>query len=332
MTWSATTAGLWTALAIAMLPAVARAQPVDVATPGGSSSGLSVGTSGCSGFQTDRIERLLRLELATLVPTVAELPPLNVDFLCTGADVRVTLGDSVTGKWVAREVTLRAAVDRERTLALVASELFLASWAELLLQTPEGPTKASEPIVVAAKRAVERAAPSRPSPPTMALDLLAIGRERHLASPLPTLGGAIRVGQANDERWQFFADIGWEAGATERASGRVDISATAAGMGARLCWHFASVELGLTGSASAVYVSLQGIPSSASFFGARHTGFTAEVSGGLEANVKLEMVRVGGAISGGAIAPGPVGRVDGGTPVRFDGAWAGVTLFAGLLL
>jgi hypothetical protein len=296
---------------------------------------VSVATSSCTSLRAERIEELLRLEIATLVPVVAALPPLEVDLLCEGTHVRVTLRDPVTVKIVSRDVSIGGTADPERALALAASELFLASWAELLiLQRPHDRTAASDVAVVAAQAAVERAMPSRPHAPSpfLTIDLMAIGRERHLSAPLPTLGAAVRVGQATGDQHQLFAVAGWEWGSVQRPSGRVDVNATSAGAGIRWRVHFGKAELGVSGAISVVYVSLQGVSSSLDYFGARRDGLTAEAAGTIDVGVTLRAFRLGAALQGGALAPGPVGLVDGATSVQLDGGWVGATCFAGLLL
>jgi hypothetical protein len=300
-----------------------------------STPGVSVATSSCTDLRAERIEELLRLEIATLVPVVAALPPLEVDLLCEGTHVRMTLRDPVTVKIVSRDVVIGATADPERALALAASELFLASWAELLiLQRPHEGTRASDLAVVAAQAAVERAMPPRPRAPSpfLTIDLMAIGRERHLSAPLPTLGAAVRVGQATGGQHQLFAVAGWEWGSVQRPSGRVDIDAASAGAGIRWRLHLGKAELGLSGTLSVVYVSLQGVSSSPDYLGARRDGVTAEAAGTIDVSVTLRALRLGAAVQGGALAPGPVGVVDGAASVRLDGGWVGATCFAGLLL
>ena len=297
-------------------------------------TGLRVTASNCPDLKVDRIEEHVRLELATLVPTVSEQPPLDVDFRCGGGlSVRVTLSDSVTSKWVVREVVLSATagVDQERTLALVASELFLASWAELLLDQPQGRVaRPREPAVVAAEGAVRRAMPALANRP-LELDVVFHGRERHLSTPFPTLGAALRVGQTK-AGWQLFATGGWEGGIAQRLSGRVKVDAEEAGLGLRWGWRFGRVRLDAAGSASAMYVSLQGAPRSGAFFGATHGGFTADFSAILEASIALNVLRLGGSLAGGYLAPGPIGVVDRETDVRLDGPWLGATVLFGLAL
>jgi hypothetical protein len=296
---------------------------------------VSVATSSCTDLRAQRIEELLRLEIATLVPVVAALPPLEVDLLCEGTNVRVTLRDPVTVKIVSRDVLIGGTADPERALALAASELFLASWAELLiLQRPREKTIASDLAVVAAQAAVERAMPPRPRAPSpfLTIDLMAIGRERHLSAPLPTLGAAVRVGQATGDQHQLFAVVGWEWGSVQRPSGRVDVDAASAGAGIGWRFHFRRAELGVSGTISVVYVSIQGVSSSPDYFGARRDGLTAEATGTMDVSVTLRAFRVGAAVQGGALAPGPVGLVNGATSVRLDGGWVGATCFAGLLL
>jgi hypothetical protein len=297
-------------------------------------TGLRVTASNCPDLNVDRIEEHVRLELATLVPTVSEQPPLDVDFHCgAGMSVRVTLSDSVTSKWVVREVVLSgtAGVDQERTLALVTSELFLASWAELLIDQPQGRVaRPRDRVVVAAEGAVRRSVPALANG-LLELDLLFHGRERHLTTPFPTLGATLRVGQTK-VGWQLFATGGWEGGIAQRVSGRVNANAEEAGLGVRWGWRFGRLRLDAAGSASAMYVSLQGVPRSAAFFAATHGGFTADFSASLEASISWNVLRLGASLAGGYLAPGPIGVVDRETAVRLDGPWLGATVLCGLAL
>jgi hypothetical protein len=297
-------------------------------------AGLKVTSSDCPDLRMERVEEHLRLELATLVPAVAELPPLDVEFQCDGQRVRVTLRDSVTAKWVARDLVLsgNSQVDRERTLALGASELFLASWAELLIQKPEERPARPDPVVVAAERAVEQAVPALANRPFIEIDVPAQGRVRHLSAPIPTLGAALRVGQTRAGSWQLFATGGWEGGSATRWSGRVDVNAAEVGLGLRRGWRIGALRVDLVGGAAAAYVSLQGVPSSTATYGAAHAGLTADVYAALEASVPLHALRLGAALGGGYLAPGPVGIVDSANAVRLDGPWLGATVFAGLAL
>ncbi len=321
------------------LPGMARAQPASVeegesAAPVG---GLRVTTSGCSRLRQGRIERLLSIELATLIPGVTKLPVLDADFSCTEAGVHLTLSDSLTQKTVARDVPLVDSANPERLLAVSASELFLASWAELLIRKPDDRTRAENPAVVAAEVAVEKAADRAEAPSGrsagIAIEALMVGRERNLSAAVPTLGAAIRVAQANAAFCQLFASLGWEAGATDRVpGGHVDVSAGTAALGVRASLHFAHAELGALASASLVYLSLRGTPGSATYHGERHDGLAAELSTGLEAMMTFGRTRFGSGLSVGALEPRVSGHVAGGAPARIDGAMVAATLFVGLEL
>ena len=150
------------ALLVAAMPGVAEAEPTPPVTElppeGGHSpaerfaSVITVSQVGCPDLNVERIRQQLRLELSTLIPVVTELPQLAVEFACTDERVRVTLADSVTVKVVARDVSLGASADNERTLALAASELFLASWAELLIERPNTPKRQLDTVATAAPR------------------------------------------------------------------------------------------------------------------------------------------------------------------------------------
>jgi hypothetical protein len=105
-----------------------------------------------------------------------------------------------------------------------------------------------------------------------------------------------------------------------------------AGLGLRWSVPVGRVALAIAGSASGAYVSLAGAPSSSSFYGATYGGLTVEGRAAFEVAVTLRSLRLGGAVEGGALAPGPIGRVDGDESVHVDGPWVGASLFAGLLL
>jgi hypothetical protein len=294
---------------------------------------LHLTTFGCSQLHLDRVKDLLQVELAMLLPETGSLPDLEVDFRCLGTSiVRVTVGDAVTQKWVIRETSFADRADPERLMALVASELFLASWLELLVRKPEDSARTAASAVHTAARAVERAASPSRHTPVLAIDLLEMARARRLSTAVPTLEAALRVGQAGLSPWQLFAVVGSETGATQRAQGRVEMTATSAGAGARWCLHFAHGELGVTGSTSVAYVRLLGTPGLPAYYGERHDGLAADLSLGFEANLTLDPLRLGAILTGGLLEPGLSGGIQGDAPVRFDGAWAGVGLFVGLQL
>ena len=329
--------GRWSATAVLLVafPTSARADSEAAGTPAAravSASLVRVDTSGCPALRPERVGQLLRLEMATLVPMVDELPTLDVAFQCAGNQATITLRDPVTVKVVSRDVAIEASADAERSLALATSELFLASWAELLIPRPENKSQPASPAVAVARHAVELVVPARPSEPTMAVDLHAVGRERHLSTPILTVGATLRVGQSQCRTFQFFSDLGWETGSAARTRGRVDITGATLGAGLRSCLSFANAQVGFSGSIGGAYISLQGVSTSPAFFGAHIDGFGAEAAGSVDASVTWRPVRVGVALLVGALAAGPIGDVKDETPVRFDGLWAGVTIFAGLLL
>jgi hypothetical protein len=297
----------------------------------GRAQGLSVTASNCPDLSPDRVREHLQIELSTLVPSVAEPPALDIDLQCDGPRVRVTLRDSVTAKWVGRDVvpSASAQLDPERSLALAASELFLASWAELLLHKPEEPFRAPDRVTAAAEAAVRRAVPDLAHPPVAEIDLAANGRVRHLAGPVPTLGVALRAGRANSEGLRLFVAGGWEEGLAARSAGHVRIDTAEGGLGLRWGRRLGQLNLDATGEALATYVSMQGVPSTAAFYGTIHAGFTMDFAAGVEASVAVQAFRFGAALAGGYLAPGPVGSVAGDSAVRMDGLWVGTTLFAG---
>jgi hypothetical protein len=117
-----------------------------------------VQAEGCEGLAQAEVARLLDLELAMVTTEIRSGPPLEVGLRCAGERLTITVLDPLTRKRLERDVPAPAPEPgRERVVALAVSQLFAASWLELLSATPPPPPPPDEP-----------APPSRAPTPSLA--------------------------------------------------------------------------------------------------------------------------------------------------------------------
>ncbi|AKV03807.1 hypothetical protein AKJ09_10470 [Labilithrix luteola] len=316
---------LVTAIVAFTAPASAGSRFLDLST-----------AEGCSGLRLEEVERVLRLELAAAASTWST-DPIGVELQCEDEHVRVAATDPLTKKRLTREVDLSAArTDRERTLALVVSQLFLTSWSELLLPPPE-------PVVAQAMGAhvdtsagdgAKESARTALAVPSFAIGLDVVGGPRVRAlsdSALVGGSGAIRptLVFAFAKRLRWFVEVGFEGGGTQRASGDVNytLPSASAGLAYRLPLSSAiALEVGAFGGAGVLDITGSarggGIGQSAS-------GVVAEVGGRIGPIVRVLGARVGLELAAGAMLPRAVGRVESGEDVVLSGAWLGANLVVG---
>ncbi|MGC4088840.1 MAG: hypothetical protein QM756_13260 [Polyangiaceae bacterium] len=116
----------------------------------------------CAEIHEAEVERIVSAELGSQAASDAELSsdPTWIVASCAGSRVLIEVGDVVSRKTLRRSFTLdRApAKARARLIAIAASELVLASWAELALRPklrvePEGPAPSTERAEAARARA-----------------------------------------------------------------------------------------------------------------------------------------------------------------------------------
>ncbi len=145
---------------------------------------ITVDATQCADLDSERVERVLAIELAEV--TTHATRTLTVRMSCSVASmVRIAVDDPVTGKELSREVPAPAANEpgRERALGLAASQLFLASWLELLSPTPppSRPADARDDSAEVAARLLARRIVLPPQPPPHRLEIVAL------------MGGAVRT-------------------------------------------------------------------------------------------------------------------------------------------
>ncbi|MCA9650015.1 MAG: hypothetical protein KC501_08910, partial [Myxococcales bacterium] len=108
-----------------MVSQVARAEP--------SSPRVVVEADRCIGLRSDEVGRLLDIELATVTTELRSGPPLEVLLRCEQERMTIEVVDPLTRKRLSRDIPVPLPEPgRERVVALAISQLFAASWLELL--------------------------------------------------------------------------------------------------------------------------------------------------------------------------------------------------------
>lgn len=318
------------ALAVAFV-AVAAAL---VAVPARAEMGFSVVTEGCPELRAAEIARLLDVELAT-VSRRMKGEPLRVELACEGTRLHIVAIDPLTDKRLTRDIDLpERAPERDRTVAILVSQLFVTSWSELLLAPPRDPPASLPPprpvapeIVQAARtEARDAIAPSW----ARASIALALGpRVRSLGSPIVGAHVAARPSLLVGDHARLWLDLGYERGTVDRASGAVGYSLASASLGA--AWRSSRVgplvfEAGAL--AGAAYVDVRGDPS-ATATGSTASGAVGELALVAGPHFALGALRMGLELDAGLTFPRVVGRVEHDADVTLGGAFVGVSLVVG---
>jgi hypothetical protein len=290
---------------------------------------VAVSVEGCGDLDEGEIERLLVLELNASGledPTVV----LTVRFECEGSTVLVTARDPLTSKQLAREIPApsEGTVGREREIALAASQLFLASWLELLLKNR--PPAAEEGVPAEAVSAAEEAASAAVAVSRARTELGAGvgGRLRSLGEILPTFRAGLRGGGWTGENGPaLFGRVDFEIGRASREIGEVDLYAVLAGI--ELAWRFAlssrwGIDLGV--AVAGGYAHLAARDPTAGVFAESIGGLTGEGGAFVGPVLAIGGLALSLVIEGGYSVPNPIGRVEGAEPVTVGGGWIGVGL------
>ena len=292
---------------------------------------VEVHASGCVDVDEREVARLLGLELA-FVPSVPVLrEALRVDLVCSAERLRIDAVDPITRRPLEREIALGPPdPGRERTIALLASQLLITSWAESFVEHPETPPAAPPTRTEAPGPSREES--DRPHDPT-SHDWEILGgvglRLRDWSSPAvgervviqPSLGvGRVRVMLA----------LAYERGTTQRTAGSVAWSMMSAGAG--VGWRSRrsgalAVEAFALGSI--VAVDARGDPVRPGFVGGSAQGVLGEVSAAVGPVVFLGPLRAALESQLGVTLPKATARDASDREVALGGLWAGVTLVVG---
>ena len=293
---------------------------------------LEVHAEGCPGIDAPEVGRLLALDLASITGEVRRGPPLRIELACGPTQLAIAIADPITRKRLERSVPLPAAEPgRERVIALAISQLFAASWLELLMPPSTAPTlpQATDPAatVAAAERARARIDLRRRS---LAVLVGATARARALErAPLGSWGGEFDV-RAWFGNAGIVARAGFEGGVARRDAGSVRAWLLTLGLGAAGRVPL-SRRLALGGRVvvAAALGRLRGVARTPAVATASTTAATgqATLGGGPQ-------LRLGGALVeldvevGGTLRP-PEGLVSGDRPVSLGGVFCGGALRLG---
>ena len=295
---------------------------------------VEVRATGCTELDEGEVERLLGIELAF----VASAPPLRdvlrVELFCSGSRLRISVVDPATQKPLEREVALGPPEPgRERTIALLASQLLLTSWAESFLAraAPVPPAPKETPFDGA-----ERSLATDPSsnarggaPPSWEVGLGAGVRMRDEDSPVldPRIFVRPSVGVG---RFRALLEVAYERGSTPRTGGTIGWSMVSGGVGGG--WRsgrLGVVALEATATASVVWIVAQGEPATPAFVGDSRRGTAGEGAIAAGPIFFVGPVSIGLALETGVLVPSVTARSSGDSSVALGGVWGGASVRVG---
>jgi hypothetical protein len=315
---------------------VAAQEPAQPPEPAAEDPAASVEFVKCKGLDVAETERLLRVELAVIAARVERARAPSVRIECKKDVLHIEVKDPASGG--VKALTLPAprvnTPDRERTIALAASQLFLSSWLEMITGKP-APEKSVPP---------PKPAPPRPAPPPVAdagtdnayrpgptsWELWTSGalNFRHLGNGVRTLAPSLML-RRRHERWLAEARLGWETAESARATGAIDWFAGSAGLalGVRAGTQPAFIDALI--SSSVLLVRAAGDPKVSGVRGAERDAAAFDLA--LHVSPTLAFSRFRLALIGqlGFVAPKVTARSPRDEPVSFDGPWAGVGVAIG---
>lgn len=288
------------------------------AAPASAAAAIRVDAQDCAGVDAREVERLLAIELETLAPAGS----IEVRLACAGAQLRMTARDPVLNRALVREVELGPPdPGRDRTIALLVSQLFLTSWAEEFLEHPVPRAPAPWPA--------ERAPAATPRPPRWEARAAAGTRLRDWAAP--ALGVEVAVtGLRRAGPVRLLVTGGFERGAADRVGGSAAWTLAELGGGLGRTWRpDARLQFATALTASAAWAQVQGQPASAAYAGGTVRGVVGQAAIAAGPQWVWTGARAGLDLELGATWPGATARISGDREVRLGGAWAGARLWVG---
>ncbi len=284
---------------------------------------VEIAFEGCAEALRPEVERITRVELHASPPE--RDAPTSIAVACDADDAELRVDDPLTGKRVARTVSLAgvAASARARLLALAIAELVRSSWMELAAPSPPALPLARPVAVSPEERSRARAlATVRPTSPWRAragvegLELPSVGA--------PILGVSLGVtrelsAERFGARLHFGGDLSAWDGVASRTSGTVGIRMIALEPAVGLEGGFFDFELG----ARVAWVSLAATSAASGFHGEAISGFI----GGPEVRAGTRVVGpLRWWLRGGWLLQGERGIVSGDRDVTVGGGYVGLGL------
>jgi hypothetical protein len=315
------------ALIVAVLAVLGASGQASAAAPA-----IEVHVTGCADVDGREVERLLAIELAFVGAQHGSPGPIAVALTCAGPRLQMTAQDPILNRRLGREVILGPPeAGRDRTIALLVSQLFLTSWAEGLLERPQAAatTSTALPPITPAPPFIVSGGEPRPPAPRFELRVQSGVRLRDWSSPLlagqVSLGATFPLGRA-----RALAELDFEHGSTERTAGEVSWSIAAAGLGAGWRSRRHGV-VALDGSALLAlgFADVRGAAGSAAIAGSTVTGVVGQAALGAGPVFFWGGARLALRVELGATFPTATARVSGERDVALGGLWAGAGLSVG---
>jgi hypothetical protein len=291
-----------------------------------------VDVTACPGLDAAELTRLLSLEVASLARSPDPIPPFELTLTCESNRVRMVLSDAATDKRLERSIPAPSVKDpgRERTFALAASQLLVASWLELLVnEPPKTATPPPKAVLQIAEKVATRAVAKR----TQNQSSYSAGLEggvsvRDLSAPFPMLHlGARATRDLGDSGLGLGVRVNFDTGSVPRTGGDIQARVLSFGVGP----SFRAPRDGMLAfradlMASALYVHLEGRPSGPGFLGRTTDSFTGEVTLSAGPTLTLSPIEISLSARAGLALPVTEGKVVGDSSVRFGGPWVGGAL------
>jgi len=283
------------------------------------------------------LDRLVRLELGSVVNPDDKVGGYRVVIACVQDGMNIRIEDPLTQKALERLVRPPdpGSPEPERVVALSVAQLYRAAWLELLAEDPP-PLAPSKPVPpaprakVAARSAARAVLPSTPSTTSrVALRLATTARGvSHNALVMPVIG--LGLGWSPSPRWWVDINGQFEAGAEDRATGRVESRFAGGHAGASFEPTLSGPLSGvLGGEVGLLLMSIQGKNVGRGLVPGKIEGIVVDGSAAVGLAVQVERIRL--ALMGrvGMVAGGPVGYVEGDDAVDLNGPWLGAFVDAG---
>jgi len=281
---------------------------------------LEVSVNECAGWSPLEVERLTRLELATVGGGESDVGSADVDISCRGTEVVLVATDSRSRRSLSRAIELEPGAEgAERVLAISVAQLVRAlDWLPETIPTRPQPRRPAD---------VER--PVRSEPPSKPFELHLGGgsRVRELPSSLVTYRLGLGSGFELARRFRLGGGVSLERGDTSRRGGQVEAQLLGAALQSSLeplvsqPWScLMRFELSIQ------HLTLRGVDADPGHLTSQARGFGGEAQASLGPALRWKdfgialLAQAGGAYFGGE------GLVTGDRPVSLNGVWAGAEL------
>jgi hypothetical protein len=276
----------------------------------------------CVGIQPGELSRLLHIEMRELLTGHPGKHRFDIRIDCRVDRTRIRIVDATTQKGVERDIPPFDPLQPggARILAITISQLFFATWSELLTPKPQPePQPVEETPPVSVSTSDDRANWSASLASTVSI--------HDLEFPQVFYGARLHVHFSQSERWGVFLALGLDVSRAERSIGGVWALMPGAWLGST--WTplragdfslQASVALGVR------YIRLQGDPGQSEVNGQVVEGLVGEGVLSLGPGFYLGSMRLGLNLEAGGTYPKVAGLVDDDRAVQVLGPWLGLNL------